>query len=317
MNPARGVALKLISAALFAVMSALIRYLGARYPIGQVVFFRSLFAIIPVAVVYAWRGELAAIVRTERPLGQAGRGALSIAGMFFNFGATARLPLVESNAIAFSSPLFTVALAALILRERVRIYRWSAVVVGFVGVLVVLSPHLSGEELAAAVGGAASLIGVVYAICGSLTNAGTAIQTRRLAQSESTSSIVFYFSLSCTLAGLVTLPFGWVTPSGGEMIALISIGMLGGTGHIVLTESYRHASASLVAPFDYSSMIWALVLGYAMFGETPTAEIVLGSAIIAASGLFVIWRERQLATTRRRDGPATATAGAATTLRTP
>jgi drug/metabolite transporter (DMT)-like permease len=317
MNPAKGIALKLVSAALFAVMSALIRYLGARYPIGQVVFSRSLFAIVPVVVVYAWRGELASVVRTERPLGQAGRGVLSIAGMFFNFGATARLPLVETNAIAFSSPLFTVALAALILNERVRIYRWSAVIIGFVGVLVVLSPHLSGQELAAAVGGAASLIGVTYAICGSLTNAGTAIQTRRLAQSESTSSIVFYFSLSCTLAGLATLPFGWVTPSGGELVALISIGVLGGTGHIFLTESYRYASASLVAPFDYTSMIWALVLGYAMFGETPTSEIVLGSAIIAAAGLFVIWRERQLAAMRRRDELATTPAGAATSLRTP
>jgi drug/metabolite transporter (DMT)-like permease len=317
MNSAKGVAFKLVSAALFAVMSALIRYLGARYPIGQMVFYRSLFAIVPVVVVYAWRGELASVVRTERPLGQAGRGVLSIGGMFFNFGATARLPLVESNAIAFSSPLFTVALAALILNERVRIYRWSAVIIGFVGVLVVLSPHLSGQELAAAVGGATSLIGVSYAICGSLTNAGTAIQTRRLAQSESTSSIVFYFSLSCTLAGLATLPFGWVTPSGGELVALISIGVLGGTGHIFLTQSYRYASASLVAPFDYTSMIWALVLGYAMFGETPTSEIVLGSAIIAAAGLFVIWRERQLATMRRRDELATTSAGAATTLRTP
>ena len=317
MNPARGIAFKLISAALFAVMQALVRYLGSRYPIGQVVFYRSVFAIVPVVLVYAWRGELAAVVRTERPLGQAGRGVLSIAGMFFNFGAVARLPLVESNAIAFSSPLFTVALAALILSERVRVYRWSAVVVGFVGVLVVLSPHLSGDELTAAIGGATGLIGVVYAICGSLTNAGTAIQTRRLTQSESTSSIVFYFSLSCALAGLATLPFGWVTPSRGEIAALISIGILGGTGHIFLTESYRFASASLVAPFDYTAMIWALVLGYAMFGETPTSEIVLGSAIIAAAGLFVIWRERQLATTRRRDGLETAAAGAATTLRTP
>ena len=317
MNPAKGIAFKIVSAALFAVMSALIRYLGARYPIGQVVFYRSLFAIIPVVVVYAWRGELASVVRTERPLGQAGRGVLSIAGMFFNFGATARLPLVESNAIAFSSPLFTVALAALVLKERVRIYRWSAVIIGFVGVLVVLSPHLSGEELTAAMGGAASLIGVIYAICGSMTNAGTAIQTRRLAQSETTSSIVFYFSLSCTLAGLATLPFGWVKPSGGEFVALISIGVLGGTGHIFLTESYRYASASLVAPFDYTSMIWALVLGYAIFGETPTSEIVLGSAIIAAAGLFVIWRERQLAAMRRRDELATRSAAGATILRTP
>ncbi len=317
MNPAKGIAFKVISAALFAVMQALIRLLGARYPIGQVVFYRSVFAIVPVVLVYAWRGELAAVVRTERPLGQAGRGVLSIAGMFFNFGAVARLPLVESNAIAFSSPLFTVALAALILNERVRIYRWSAVAIGFVGVLVVLSPHLSGEELTAAVAGATSFIGVVYAICGSVTNAGTAIQTRRLTQSESTSSIVFYFSLSCALAGLATLPFGWITPSVGETVALISIGVLGGTGHIFLTESYRYASASLVAPFDYTAMIWALVLGYAMFGETPTGEIIGGSAIIAAAGLFVIWRERQLATMRRRDGPVSQTTRAATTLRTP
>ena len=183
--------------------------------------------------------------------------------------------------------------------------------------LVVLSPHLSGNELAAAIGGATSLIGVIYAICGSVTNAGTAIQTRRLAQSESTSSIVFYFSLCCALAGLATLPFGWVTPTVSETAALIGIGVLGGTGHIFLTESYRYASASLVAPFDYTSMIWALVLGYAMFGETPTAEIVLGSAIIAAAGLFVIWRERQLAALRRREVPAPASTRAATTLRTP
>jgi drug/metabolite transporter (DMT)-like permease len=280
---------------LFAVMSALIRYLGARYPIGEVVFYRSAFAIVPVMAVYAWRGELAAVVRTERPLGQAGRGALSIVGMFCNFGALARLPLIESNAISFTSPLFSVALAALILKERVRIYRWSAVIIGFIGVLVVLSPHLSGDELSIAMASAASVAGVIYGIAGSAANAGTVIQTRRLTQSESTSSIVFYFSLSCALAGLVTWPFGWLSPSNGEFAALAGIGLLGGTAHIFLTESYRYASASVVAPFDYTSMIWALVLGYAMFGETPTVMIVVGSAIIAAAGLFVIWREHQLA----------------------
>ena len=295
MNTGKGIVLKLISAVLFAVMSALIRYLGARYPIGEVVFYRSAFAVVPVMLVYAWRGELAAIVRTERPLGQAGRGAISIVGMFCNFGALARLPLVESNAISFTSPLFSVALAALLLKERVRVYRWSAVVVGFVGVLVVLSPHLSGDELTIAMASATSIAGVAYGMAGSLANAGTVIQTRRLTQSESTSSIVFYFSLSCALAGLVTWPFGWLTPTSGEFAVLVCIGLLGGAAHIFLTESYRYASASVVAPFDYTSMIWALVLGYAMFGETPTPMIVLGSAIIAAAGLFVIWREHQLA----------------------
>jgi drug/metabolite transporter (DMT)-like permease len=249
--------------------------------------------------VYAWRGELATVVRTERPLGQAGRGVISVVGMFCNFGALARLPLVESNAISFTTPLFSVALAAFILKERVRIYRWSAVIIGFIGVLVVLSPHVSGDELTIALASATTVAGLVYALTGALANAGTVIQTRRLAQSETTSSIVFYFSLFCAVAGLVTWPFGWVSPTGSEFAVLIGIGVLGGLAHIFLTESYRYASASVVAPFDYTSMIWALLLGYAMFGETPTVMIVIGSLIIAAAGLFVIWRERQLAAARR------------------
>jgi drug/metabolite transporter (DMT)-like permease len=228
------------------------------------------------------------------------------------------LPLIESNAISFTSPLFSVALAALVLKERVRIYRWSAVIVGFLGVLVVLSPHLSGDELTIAMASATSIAGIVYGIAGSAANAGTVIQTRRLTQSESTSSIVFYFSLSCALAGLVTWPFGWLSPTGGEFAALVSIGLLGGTAHIFLTESYRYASASVVAPFDYTAMIWALVLGYAMFGETPTPMIVVGSSIIAGAGLFVIWRERQLALARRRDaGGELGVAATATRLRMP
>ena len=300
MNTSKGIVLKLVSAVLFAVMSALIRYLGARYPIGEVVFYRSAFAIVPIVVLYAWRGELAATVRTERPLGQASRGALSIVGMFCNFGALARLPLIEANAISFTSPLISVAFAALFLKERVRIYRWSAVTIGFLGVLVVLAPHFSGDEMAVIMASTASVAGVVYALLGSITNAGTMIQTRKLTQSETTSSIVFYFSLICAIAGLVTWPFGWIAPTGPEFLVLACIGFLGGMGHILLTESYRYAAASVVAPFDYTSMIWALILGYAMFGETPTVMIVIGSAIIAAAGLFVIWRERQLAMMRRQ-----------------
>jgi drug/metabolite transporter (DMT)-like permease len=300
LNTGKGILLKLISAVFFAVMSALIRYLGARYPIGEVVFYRSAFAIVPIMLIYAWRGELAATVRTERPLGHANRGVLSVVGMFCNFGALARLPLIESNAISFTSPLVSVAFAAVFLKERVRIYRWSAVIIGFIGVLVVLAPHLSGDELTIAMASAGSVLGVIYALAGSITNAGTMIQTRYLTQSETTSSIVFYFSLICAIAGLVTWPFGWVSPSGKEFAVLACIGFLGGMGHIFLTESYRYAAASVVAPFDYTSMIWALILGYAMFGETPTPMIVAGSAIIAAAGLFVIWRERQLALMRRQ-----------------
>jgi drug/metabolite transporter (DMT)-like permease len=318
MSAGRGIILKLISAVLFAMMSALIRYLGAGYPIGEVVFFRSAFAIVPVMIVYAWRGELAAAVRTENPVGQASRGALSIVGMFCNFGALARLPLIEANAIGFTSPLIGVALAALVLKERVRIYRWSAVTIGFCGVLVVLAPHFSGDELTVAMASATSAAGVGYAIAGSITNAGTMIQTRHLTRSERTSSIVFYFSLICALSGLATLPFGWIAPSEREFGVLLAIGLLGGLGQIFLTESYRYASASMVAPFDYTSMIWALLLGYTMFGETPTVMIVVGSAIIAGAGLFVIWREHQLALKYRTAAAVLPVApGAAKTPRMP
>jgi drug/metabolite transporter (DMT)-like permease len=319
MNAGKGIVLKLISAVLFTLMSALIRYLGTRYPIGEVVFYRSAFAVVPVVLLYAWRGEFTSVFRTERPLGQAGRGVISIIGMFCNFGALARLPLVEVNAISFTSPLFSVALAAFVLKERVRVYRWSAVIVGFVGVLVVLSPHISGNELSIAAASTMTAAGIAYALAGSFANAGTVIQTRRLAQSETTSSIVFYFSLSCALAGLVTLPFGWVTPSGREFAALVAIGVLGGSGHIFLTESYRYAAASVVAPFNYTSMIWALLLGYAMFGETPTVMIVIGSMVIAAAGLFVIWRERQLAAARKPGADAAPLGGTAAVIlpRTP
>jgi drug/metabolite transporter (DMT)-like permease len=297
MNNARGIAFKLISTVLFAVMATLVRYLGSRYPVGQLVFFRSAFAIIPVVVVYAFRGELAAMLRTGRPLGQLGRGTISIGGMFFNFGALARLPLVEANAISFTAPLFTVVLSVFILKERVRIYRWSAVLIGFLGVLVMLLPHFG---VSTAVAGAAGTVGVAMAFAAAVCNAGNVIQTRRLTQSETTQSIVFYFSIICALAGLATLPFGWLAPTWGELAALVTMGLLGGTAHIFLTESYRNATASVVAPFDYTAMIWALLLGYLVFGELPAAIVYLGAAIVMAAGLFVIWRERQLGLERVR-----------------
>jgi len=296
MRTLKGILLKLGSALLFAVMSSLIRGFGDTVPVGQVVFFRSAFAILPVVVIYAWRRELTTAVRTGRPFGHVGRGVISVFGMFLSFASLVRLPLVDATAISFASPLITVALAALILKERVRIYRWSAVAVGFVGVIVMLAPYLEVGHVAAA----GPAIGALFAIAAAFCNAGTVIQTRRLTDSETTSAIVFYFSLFCALAGLLTLPFAWHPPTGIEFAELVAIGVLGGISHILLTESYRFAPASLLAPFDYTAMMWAFVLGYAMFGETPTTLVFLGAVIIAAAGLFVIWRERRLGIERAR-----------------
>ena len=297
-NAIKAILLKVVAALIFSIMSVLVRYVGESYPVGQVVFFRSAFAILPVIVIYAWQGELEAAVRTGRPFGHAGRGLTAICAMFCNFSALARLPVVDATAISFAAPFITVALSALILKERVRGYRWSAVTAGFVGVLVMLAPRLDFADQTAA--SAAGAIGAMLGIGGAFFNAGSTVQTRHLTKSETTSSIVFYFSLICALAGLCTLPFGWNMPDAPGWAALIGIGICGGLAHIILTESYRFAPASLVAPFDYTAMLWALLLGYLVFGELPTALVLVGALIIVAAGLFVIWRERQLGLSREK-----------------
>jgi drug/metabolite transporter (DMT)-like permease len=293
----RAIALKVASAFLFAVMSALVRFLGENHPVGQIVFFRSAAAVLPVLLIYAWQHELDSAVRTTRPLGHLARGLISVFGMFCNFAALARIPIVDATAIGFAAPLFTVALAALILKERVRIFRWSAVIVGFFGILVMLVPNL---DPALHTHGAPDAVGVLLAIVGAFCNAASVIQTRRLTATEATASIVFYFSLSCALAGLATWPFGWVMPDGAALAALVAVGLCGGVAHILLTESYRLASAALLAPFDYTAMVWAFLLGYFFFGELPTRFIFVGGAIVTAAGLFVIWRERRLGLMRAR-----------------
>ena len=249
---------------------------------------------------------MAAAVRTGRPLGHLGRGTVSIGGMFFNFSALARLPIVEATAISFAAPLITVAMSAIFLKERVRVYRWSAVIVGFVGILVMLTPQFDLAQHAAMT---ASTVGIIFAISAAFCSAGSVIQTRRLTQTETTSSIVLYFSLICALAGLATWPLGWLVPSWPALAALVTVGLFGGLAHILLTESYRLAPASLVAPFDYTSMLWAFVLGYVFFSEVPTVYVFIGAGVIAAAGLFVIWRERQLGLQRVRaaEGPPTGT----------
>jgi drug/metabolite transporter (DMT)-like permease len=306
MSLVRAILLKVISAFLLAVMSALVRFLGEKYPVGQTMFFRSAFAILPVLVIFAWRNELAAAVRTSRPLGHVGRGLISVLGMFCSFSALARLPIVDATAISFAAPLITVGMAAILLKERVRIYRWSAVIVGFLGILVMLMPNF---DPALRVAGAASSVGMAFAIVGAFCNAGSVVQTRRLTQTETTSSIVFYFSVVCAVAGLATFPFGWLKPNWLELLALITVGLCGGVAHILLTESYRWAPASLIAPFDYTAMVWAFLLGYFFFHELPGIFVFAGAIIIAGAGLFVIWRERQIGLRRRREAKGPPTGG--------
>ncbi|WP_246669048.1 DMT family transporter [Ancylobacter sp. TS-1] len=299
MNALKGIALQVAATFLFTIMSALVRIVSERVPTGEVVFSRSFFALFPLLALLAWRGEVSAAVRTANPFGHILRGTVGVMAMSLGFAALARIPLADATAIGFTAPLLTVALAALLLRERVQAYRWTAVGVGLAGVVVMLWPHMSGSFDSAdhVVGAACALIGAGF-------TAGAMIQVRRLTQTETTAAIVFYFQALAAVAGLATAGWGWVRPGPGEAALLVATGLIGGVGQILLTESYRYAPASVVAPFAYSAMLWSLLLGFILFAEAPPLLVVLGASIVIGAGLFVIWRERRLGIERNREDAA-------------
>src|SRR4051794_24758087 len=261
-------------------MSAFARGLGETFPVGQVVFFRSFVAIVPVVIFYIWRNELWTAMNTRRPLGHVARGLFGVAAMFCGFAALARMPIADVTAIGFSTPLIIVALAGLLLGERVRGYRWSAVILGLVGVLVILAPHLSIGDFTTMSDAAA--LGAFLAVMNAALAAAAYVQIRRLTSSETTSSIVLYFFLISSICGLATLPLGWVWPTSSQLLGLCLMGIAGGIGQLFMTESYRYAQASLTAPFDYMSIIWAVILGYVAFGEVPGPSVWIGSVIVIA-----------------------------------
>ena len=308
----KGILLKIASAFAFMLMSVMVKLSNDRFPTSEIVLFRSFFSLVVLVIWLAVLREFPGALVTLRPLGHLGRGLAGSLGMFSSFAVLSFLPLPDATAFSYAAPLMVVVFAALFLKERVRIYRWSAVGVGFAGVIVMLWEHLgspiSGTSSDAA---AKASTGVAIALTAAFFAAIATIQTRRLTVSERTGAIVFYFSLITTGAGAailaaaalwhadwpgasLVLPQAFIQPGWREMAALASIGVVGGLGQILMTESFRHADASIIACFDYSSMLWALVFGLAVFGEAPSALVLAGAAIVASAGLFVIWRERRL-----------------------
>ncbi len=313
-----GVAFKLASAFAFSCMGASVKLLEQAsagvnlFPVGQVVFARSFFALLPVFIWMALVGKLRTAFTTTNRWGHIKRGLVGSGGMFFGFAGLALLPLSDATAIAFAAPLFSVVLAALLLGEEVRLYRWSAVLIGFCGVIIMLWPHLSAEALSAA-GSNQHAKGALFALTGAICAAFAMIEVRKLTATETTAAIVTYFSLITTtfgfisiLAGALNPDWAWRTPTLVQGVLLILTGVLGGFGQIFLTESYRRAPASVVAPFDYTGMVFAIFWGYFLFGALPDTLVVIGAIIVCSSGIFVLWRERKLGIDRARQREASA-----------
>lgn len=289
-NALRGILLKVLSVAVFVAMSALIKAAG-QLPAGQIVFFRSFFAIFPILLMLAWRRELATALRTANPVGHIARGVVGVISMAFTFIALTRLPLPEAIMLNYAQPLLVVVFSAIFLHEVVRAYRWTAVMVGLLGVVIISWPNLSlldGEV------DASRTFGVVAAFLGATGSAVAMLLVRRLVQTERTPTIVMWFSLTATAASLLTIPFGWSPLTITQTAVLVLAGICGGVAQILMTEAYRHAEASTVAPFEYTSMILGIVVGYLAFGDMPTAYTIVGGLIVVGAGIFIIMRERRL-----------------------
>lgn len=297
MSPITGILLKLGSVFLFTVMAAILKATAATVPAGEQMFFRSLFAI-PVILAWLWsRGELATGLRTTDPMSHVYRGIVGSLAMGTSFAGLGLLPFPEATALGYAMPLLTVIFAGMFLAEQVRGFRMSMVAIGLVGVLIVLSPRLSMQASSVTIG---ETLGAILTLTGAAFGALAQIFISRMIQTERTAAVVFWFSVTATVLSLVTLPFGWVVPDLSTLALLVTCGIIGGVAQIMLTSAYRYADASLVAPFDYGSMLMALAIGWFVFGEGASPRMLVGAAVIIAAGVAIIWRERQLGISRAR-----------------
>lgn len=280
-----GVVCKIAATFFFSLMFASVRWVGPHIPIGEMVFFRSFFGLLVIAIA-AFAAGGPALLATKRIDSHAVRAIAGTVAMFCNFAAYIYLPLADATAIGFAAPLFVVILAVLMLSERVHAYRWSAILIGFLGVLVIARPQAGMAQ--------GALAGAAFALTGAFLAALAMIFVRRMSGHEHPATIAFYFMLTSGVISLFTTALGWEVPTPTEAIVLALVGIAGGAGQLFLSFSYRYGEASVLAPFDYAAMIWAVALGYFLFGELPTAQVWIGAAIVIGAGLLIIWRERRL-----------------------
>lgn len=300
-NPMRGIMLKVVSVFFFVAMATMLKATGT-VPAGEMVFFRSFFALLPVLGYLAWKGRIANAFATRRPLGHIRRGLVGVGSMSLGFFALTRLPLPEATAITYATPLLIVIFSAVLLRERVHVFRWTAVVVGLVGVVIILWPRLtvfSGGAL-----GDAEAIGALAALMAAILSAFAMMAVRNLVHTERTEAIVTYFFISASVLSLLTLPFGWVWPTPEQAVLLVGAGFFGGIGQLLMASSYRYADMSVIAPFEYVSLLLTIIIGYFVFADMPTLTMIIGALIIIGSGIAVILREHRLGLDRAKSKEA-------------
>ncbi|HXG99731.1 MAG TPA: DMT family transporter [Sphingomicrobium sp.] len=284
-RPFAGVALRLVTAVLLALMFALVKLLASRgVNLVETLFYRQVGSAL-CAFALVTMGSGLASLRTTRVGAHVFRMGLGLSAMALNFLAMILLPLADATAIGFSVPIFSTVFAALVLGEATGKWRWGAVAAGFAGVLIIVQP----------VGGHVSLYGASVALVAALMTACVTIVIRKLGATERTTTTVFWFAASSLIPLGLLVPWFLQAHDPFTWGVLVGMALAGGLAQLTLTASLRLAPVALVMPMDYTSLLWATLLGIGMFGQAPTLSTWLGAPIIIASGLIIVWREYRLA----------------------
>ena len=275
----KGLGLMMLSMFMLTCTDAVTKWLGSTYPPGQIICLRAFFALIPIAVMVTLRGGLPSL-RVVDLRGQMMRAAAFTATTILIALSMILLPIADAAAILYAGPLFITALAAPMLGERIGWRRWTAVFVGFVGVMVMLRPTAGAFQ-------ALALIPLAAAFTSSLRD----IYSRSLSATETSNSMMFWSGITITVVSAFSYFLGWKEMPLRDLGVLALIGTIIGVAHYVMIGAYRAAEAAVVAPFKYSAIVWAVILGYVFWGDVPDYFIVTGGTIVVACGLYILHRE--------------------------
>ena len=267
-----------MSVCAFSIMDLIVKWSGD-YPTGQVMFFRGFFGIIPTFFLIP-RERIKTFYKTKRPKEHFFRCIMGLMALVAIFIALRKLPLAIVVSLSFSAPLFITILSIFLLSEKVGIYRWLAVLIGFVGVIIITEPGI--EEM-----NYLYLLPIIFCVGMSFVT----ITIRKLSSTEPIWLISIFFSIMILIASLMTIPFGWVMPNFHDFILLSLVGIMGGSANLFLTQSYKLSEVSLVAPLKYLSLIFAIIFGYLIWNEVPTTKTLIGASLVVSASLIIFRRE--------------------------
>ncbi len=289
----RGIALRLCAAGSFSVMAALLK-LSAEDQVSapEMVFYRAFFGLpVVVAWVLMTQGGLRGAIRAlkpNNPWAHVLRSVIGVSSIFCVFQALSLLPLADATTLSFTAPIFATILSFVLLKEQVGIRRWSAVAIGFLGVLIVTRPL---DSLSGAAEHALPIAGIAVGLLAAVLTAGVTITLRQLGRTEHVAAIVFWFFVACSTVGALTLPIFGRMHEPQTFALLVGAGVAGGLGQLFMTSSLQNAPVSVVAPFDYLQIVGAVIFGWWLLHTPPTVSTLTGAALIATGGLYTAWRE--------------------------